>query len=129
MKVSCLLLIAVVVQLFAVGACAQACPAALFTGQLVEQEGGELIALDSATGRPERIIWPFGFRLTREGERLAVVDGLGRVVAGEGDTVQLGGGERASGVWVVCGTIEVVAGTGASTGWPGALATYAHAVL
>ncbi|HYF73993.1 MAG TPA: hypothetical protein VD864_14280 [Nocardioides sp.] len=37
-------------------------------------------------------VWPAGFEAFREGERLTLLDGAGRVVAHNGDEVSMGGG-------------------------------------
>ena len=85
-----------------------ACPAALLTGDLVRQ-GDELVVVNAngASAPAERIQWPAGHRVDDRDGRLVVVDGFGTVKAGEGDAVRLGGGETASGVWAVCGLLEV----------------------
>lgn len=84
------------------------CPAALLTGDLV-REGAELVAEPGTggSGPIEHLRWPSVYRLEEDGGRLVVVDPAGNVMAGEGDSVRLGGGESGSGEWVVCGAVEV----------------------
>ena len=86
--------------------CAQGCPAALLTGVLTE-EAGEAVVIPDGGGPSERIIWPSGHSVGRDGDDVVVTNMLGEVVAREGDRVELGGGERESGVWVVCGLFGV----------------------
>ena len=82
----------------------QACPAALLTGVLVEQ-AGELVVQPEGGGPLERVIWPSGFAVRRDGNRLALVDPTGEVVAHTDDIVRMGGGETESGTWKVCGQL------------------------
>ncbi len=87
--------------------CSQACPVALLTGVLVEQDA-ELVVISEPGGRPERLLWPWDYRVRREGARLVVVDLFGVVRARAGDRVRIGGGEVEDGTWLACGGIEVV---------------------
>ena len=82
------------------------CPTALLSGELVEQ-GGELVVVGSDGSPAERVIWPFGYGVRSDGERLVLTDLIGGVKAREGDTVHLGGGEIESGTFKVCGQLEV----------------------
>jgi len=81
------------------------CPAALLTGVLA-REGDELVVVNGDSVPAEHLRWPSGHRLEERDGRLVVVDFSGTVKAGEGDSVRLGGGE-VTGVWVVCGLLEV----------------------
>ena len=90
------------------GGCQQACAAALLTGVLSEQ-AGELVVVPDGGGAPfaERVNWPAGYGVRREGDSLVVVNLFGWVVAREGDRVRLGGGETSqTGTWDVCGLFE-----------------------
>ena len=86
--------------------CAQGCPSALLTGVLVEQEGDLFVQPESGGGL-ERVIWPSGFAIRRDGNRLAVTDPSGRAVAHADDIVRIGGGETVPGTWQACGRFEV----------------------
>ncbi len=87
--------------------CAQSCPAALLVGVLTEQEG-ELVVIPEGGGSATRVNWPSGHTVRRDGDTLVVTDLVGMVIAREGDSVRLGGGETTrSGTWDVCGLLEV----------------------
>jgi hypothetical protein len=86
--------------------CAQACPAALLTGRLARQ-GSELVVVPLAGGPSEHVVWPSGDAVRRDGDFLVLTNVFGQVVARENDRVYLGGGERESGTWVVCGGFDV----------------------
>ena len=45
-------------------------------------------------------VWPAGFKALRDGERLTLLDGAGRVVAHDGDRVSMGGGYGPAGTFV-----------------------------
>jgi hypothetical protein len=94
------------VGLATAGAGCVGCPAALLAGELVEQ-GDELVIVVSEADPAERIIWPFGYSVRSDGERLVLTDLLGGVKARAGDTVRLGGGETESGIFKVCGQLDV----------------------
>jgi hypothetical protein len=99
-------LILAVVAATVFGGCQQECAAALLTGTLSEQ-AGELVVIPDGGGPPERVNWPPGHSVRREGDRLVVVNLFGWVVAREGDRVRLGGGETTqTGTWDVCGLFE-----------------------
>ncbi|MEP7379401.1 MAG: hypothetical protein ABI725_07575 [Chloroflexota bacterium] len=101
-----LLLILAVVAATIFGGCEQACPAALLTGLLSEQ-AGELVVIPDGGGPPERVNWPAGHAVRRDGDSLVVVNIFGWVVAREGDRVRLGGGATSqTGTWDVCGLFE-----------------------
>jgi hypothetical protein len=90
----------------AAGGCAQACAGALLTGQLTEQ-GAELVVVPIPGGPSEHVVWPSGHAVKRDGDRLVLTNVFGQVVARANDRVHLGGGERESGTWVVCGEFAV----------------------
>ena len=60
--------------------CAQACPAALLTGVLTE-EAGESVVIPDGGGPSERIVWPFGHSVGRDGDDVVVTNWFGQVVA------------------------------------------------
>lgn len=71
------------------------------------------IAIASETGAVSKAVWPNGFHGQADGDRVALVDGKGRLVAHVGDTISAGGGFiGANGdpdhTLQVCGEIRVV---------------------
>ena len=82
------------------------CPTALLVGELTA-ESGTLVVAAADGGAPERVIWPLGYGVREDGDRLVLTDLLGAVKAREGDAVRLGGGETESGTFKVCGGVEV----------------------
>lgn len=44
-------------------------------------------------------VWPAGYKAVREGERLTLLDGSGKVVAHDGDQVSMGGGYGPAGTF------------------------------
>ena len=82
------------------------CPAALYEGILTEQ-AGDLVVVREDGARGERVIWPGGYGVRKDGDTLVVADFFGSVKAREGDFVQLGGGEAEDGLWRTCGMFEV----------------------
>ena len=88
--------------------CETSCAAALLTGDLVRQ-GDELVVVNpnGGSGPAERVHWPTGHRVEERDGRLVVVDFFGTLKAGEGDSIRLGGGEVQTGVWGVCGLLEI----------------------
>lgn len=65
---------------------------ALFAGELVERSG--CLFLESKDGERWLALWPDGYRLIADGQRLDVVNGLGQVVGSVGHAIRVGGGER-----------------------------------
>jgi hypothetical protein len=85
------------------------CMTALIDGDLVADATYGIALDDLHAGFVRKVIWPYGFVAARDGDRLALLDGAGQIVAHEGDRVQLGGGEISSdGPWLTCGGITVV---------------------
>jgi hypothetical protein len=85
------------------------CDAALTTGRLVSsRETG--LAVTPADGRPNIVVtWPFGYSAGGFVGSLELRDETGRVLAREGDFVQVGGGMGGDGSWVACaGSISVM---------------------
>jgi len=102
-----MLLVGVAIAPITIG-CATGCPGALLTGVLARQ-GDELIVIENVGGSfpSERVRWPDWHHVEERDGRLVVVDVFGAVKAGEGDAVNLGGGEAGDGTWAVCGLLEV----------------------
>jgi len=83
---------------------------ALLTGKLIQLGASGLgIGLVGSPALP--VEWPFGWSARIEAGRVALVDDKGQVVAREGDTVELGGGQGAlpglSAIWFTCGPVTV----------------------
>ena len=84
------------------GTTPEPCPASLTSGTLVSHpEWG--IALDTQSG-VIKVSWPYGYHGRMEGDRIALVNGAGAVLAYTGDKVWLGGGQ-ANGGWHACGDV------------------------
>jgi hypothetical protein len=61
------------------------------------------LGLRGAGGGESQIRWPYGYTARLQAGRVALVNGLGQVVAYEGDQVQVDGGYDAAGdVWTAC---------------------------
>ena len=108
-----------VVAAFAFAACNQlvlrtaaapveGCDAALTGGRLVSsRESG--LALQSPGQANLEVTWPFGYRTGGFVGSLELQDETGRVLAREGDFIEVGGGMGGDGRWVACaGTVRVV---------------------
>ncbi len=91
------------------GATAQACPAALLEGKIVEDRVlGLAVAAQGGTLVP--VVWPFGYAGQVGPDGVALVDLAGMVIARSGDLVFVGGGEapvgsRPLGTWIACGPV------------------------
>lgn len=96
----------VIAGLVGASGCTVGCPAALLEGTLVRQ-ADELVVAPDWGGPLERIDWPFGYSLREDDGVLVVTQQFGGFAAREGDRVRLGGGERATGTWGVCGLAEL----------------------
>jgi len=92
-------------------AAVDACDQALLAGQLV---ASNLSGLAVRNGdQTTEVLWPFGYAATREAAGLALHDGSGKVVAHEGQRVEMSGGLGANNTWTACaGTIREVPNTG-----------------
>jgi hypothetical protein len=88
---------------------AQGCMDALITGVLVPHAAWGIALQTPVTGELNRPIFPFGYSAVVDGERLALLDEHGRLVARTGDLVQSGGGSIDGSV-LLCGGITVVPG-------------------
>ncbi|OGO54904.1 MAG: hypothetical protein A2V84_06260 [Chloroflexi bacterium RBG_16_70_13] len=89
---------------------ANACMDALITGILVPHAAWGIGLQTPGTGELTRPIFPFGYSAVVDGDRLALLDEKGRLVAHTGDLIQSGGGSIDPGSVVLCGGIEVVPG-------------------
>jgi hypothetical protein len=92
---------------------ALACDAALTAGRLVSsRESG--LALRPADGGPNiAVTWPFGYSARGFVGGLELRDEAGRVLAREGDFVQVGGGMGGDDSWIGCaGSISVIPAPG-----------------
>ncbi|TAK02815.1 MAG: hypothetical protein EPO36_00900 [Chloroflexota bacterium] len=86
---------------------AQACMDALITGVLVPHAAWGIALQTPGTGELNRPIFPFGYSAVVNGDRLALLDEQGRLVARTGDLIQSGGGSIDGSV-LLCGGITVV---------------------
>lgn len=82
---------------------AQACMDALIGGTLARHPQSGL-GITSADGQSTPVEWPFGYTARAEGDRIALLDAEGRVVAREGDQIQVGGGFGTN-LWHACGPV------------------------
>ena len=94
---------------------ADACMEALITGGLVAHEFWGLALQVPGTGELVRPIFPFGYTAVPDGDRIALLDDRGVLVAHSGDLIQSSGGfvgpEGGPDVAALCaGTIKVVPG-------------------
>jgi hypothetical protein len=87
------------------------CEMAVIHGRLVEDARWG-VALADPAGKRSRVTFPFAYRAFVEGDRVAIVDGTGQVVARTGDMIDAAGGlGDALGVdqaYIDCGPIQVV---------------------
>lgn len=89
------------VSLRTAAAAVDACDQALLTGELVvsAQSGLAIRNGDMTT----EVLWPFGYTAIREASGIVLRDATGKVVAHEGQRVEMGGGLGAVDVWTACG--------------------------
>ena len=88
----------------------QACMDALVSGKLVQHPASGLGI--GIVGSPALAVeWPFGWTARVQVGRVVLLDETGKVVAREGDDVQMGGGQGAlpglNAIWFTCGGLEV----------------------
>lgn len=67
------------------------CPLAEVFGRLVRSDQWGIAFGDDA-GRVRKVIWPNGYHGVNDGDRVALVDGSGQIVAHVGDTIHAAGG-------------------------------------
>ena len=82
------------------------CATGLYEGVLTEQ-AGDLVVVPEGGGRGERVKWPPGYGVHKDGDALVIADFFGSVKARDGDFVRLGGGELEDGLWGACDMFEV----------------------
>ena len=86
----------------------EACMMALMSGTLARHpETGLGIADPDGTVQP--VEWPFGYSARTEVSQTVLLDETGKVVAREGDQVEIGGGLGNGDLWHACGGVQVVA--------------------
>ena len=85
----------------------EACPMARTEGTLVRQPQSGAGLRDNA-GAVWQVIWPPEYTARDEGGRLVVLDGSGKVIAREGDRVEIGGQGVGGGTWLGCGGMRVM---------------------
>ena len=90
-----------------------ACDAALTAGRLVSSRQIGLV-LRPADGGPNILVtWPFGYSAGGFVGSLELRDETGRVLAREGDFVQVGGGMGGDDSWIACaGSVSVIPAPG-----------------
>lgn len=86
----------------------QACDGAITSGRLTNNRPNGL-ALQAPDGATTLVLWPFGYSTRGFVGSMELVDDQGRVIAREGDNVEVGGGMGGDGFFAACaGTIRVV---------------------
>jgi hypothetical protein len=70
----------------------EAFPAAGIRGTVVEQDGCIRVRTDDDP-RGRLLVWQPDYQIQRNGERIEIVDGSGKVVARVGESIDIGGGE------------------------------------
>lgn len=103
-----LLVIAVLLVTAGAGSagCTLGCPTALTSGVL-SASGADLVLADE-TGATHVVVWPDGYGVRPDSDRLALTNRFGFVMAREGDRIDMGGGVGADDVFHGCGDIVVV---------------------
>ena len=82
-----------------------ACMDALLGGKLVKHPLTGL-GVEGIDGKVIPVEWPFGYSGQVDVFRVALLDETGKVVAHEGDSIQVGGG-LGNQLWYACGPVEV----------------------
>ena len=67
-------------------------PEALMSGTVVELDGCIRVRSDAGS-RGHLLVWQPDHRIQRNGERIEIVDGSGKVLARVGEQIRIGGGE------------------------------------
>jgi hypothetical protein len=70
-----------------------ALPAARITASLVVDDGRGCVWIDGQDGVSYLVLWPPGYRLESVGGAWQVLDGSGAVIAENGGSITIGGGE------------------------------------
>ena len=93
--------------LLGAGSCVS-CPLALLEGVLAAGPGEQFVARHSS-GDSGPIRWPDGYAVRRGSGGLLLTNRFGDVVAHEGDSVRLGGGQTGDGDgFAVCGEMTII---------------------
>ncbi|HET9852253.1 MAG TPA: hypothetical protein VFP56_07080 [Candidatus Limnocylindrales bacterium] len=94
-------------------AAVDACDQALIGGVLVPSSQSGLAVQPTARNQEMvEVLWPFGYSAVRDLEgAMTLRDASGKEIAREGETILMGGGLGANGVWAACaGTVESAPG-------------------
>lgn len=78
---------------------------ALITGKLARNAGSGL-GLTTVGSPPVIVEWPFRYSAVEDSGVVALLDETGKVVAHEGDMVQMGGGMGQQNIWFACGPVQ-----------------------
>jgi hypothetical protein len=84
------------------------CPAAQTEGELIADDRWGIVLDEGYLGEIRRVIWPYGFAARHDGDRLALLNQAGEIVAHEGDLVRIDGGEVSPDSWRNCGSVTVL---------------------
>jgi hypothetical protein len=87
----------------------EACMLALTSGTLARHpETG--LGIAGPEGTVQAVEWPFGYSAWTEVSQTVLVDETGKVIAREGDQIEVGGGlGNGEQLWHACGGVQVVA--------------------
>jgi len=85
------------------------CMDALMTGTLA-RDARTGLGVTASDGQQMAVEWPFGYSARNDGGGLALVDDTGKIVAHEGDTIQVGGG-FGNVMWHACGLVSAANGS------------------
>jgi hypothetical protein len=99
-------LLGVNVALRTADAPADACMLALMSGTLAANPQSGL-GIDGSEA-PIAVEWPFGYSARNELGKLVLLDETGKVLAREGDEVEIGGGFGANDIWHACAGVTVM---------------------
>jgi hypothetical protein len=86
--------------------CEMACPTALAEGVLVAD--GTNLVLEAPSGERNTVVWPSGYSVRADADKLVLVDRFGSVKAREGDKIGVGGGVGVDGLFRACGDVWTV---------------------
>jgi hypothetical protein len=89
-----------------VSGCEMGCPTGLAEGVLVA-DGGNLV-LEATTGQRSTVVWPSGYSIRPDGDKLVLADRFGSIKAREGDKIGVGGGVGVDGLFRACGDVWTV---------------------
>ena len=89
-----------------VSGCEMGCPTALAEGVLVAD--GTNLVLEAPSGQRNTVVWPSGYRVRADADKLVLADRFGSIKAREGDKIGVGGGVGADGLFRACGDVWTV---------------------